>query len=253
MRGDGGAPLDVALALRQVVLTFWSDFAPIVLLGFVMVTLPAVAQRLIGSHSGSTVVATFGGMLTVLYVVIVTVGTMARLSGRPLTAAAFVRVGIAASPPGLSVGLLLGAGVVLVLVALLFTGFSTPAEAAGSLAIVVGAFAGIVTVVPAMSAAIVERRKPFAAVARGAALTRGSRARIAALLIVLGLAVVPTRLVIAASIYGLGVTTAQQAAADATMTVFSPGLWLLALFDLLAWGLAATVPGVVYVQLAARK
>ena len=36
------------------------------------------------------------------------------------------------------------------------------------------------------------------------------------------------------------------------MTLLSPGLWLLALLDLLAWGIAATVPAVVYAGVRGR-
>ena len=250
MTGNRGTPqLDVALALRQMVETFWHDFAPIVLLGFVMVTVPSIVQRLIGSQSGGTIIATFGGMLGVLYVVIVTVGTITRLTGRPLPPMAFVRTGLAASPNGLSVALLLGAALVMVMVALLLTGFGTPVGAAWSLMIVAAAFAGVVAVVPAVAAAIVERRKPFEAVARAATLTRGNRGRIAAVLVVLALAVLPARMIIVATIYGTA-SAAQAAMIDGSMTLLSPGLWLMSLFDLLAWGLAATVPAVVYLQLA---
>lgn len=251
--GDADAPrLDVALALRQMVLAFWHDFAPIVPLGFVMVTLPAVALHLIGSHSGSTILATFGGMLGVLYGVIVTVGTLARLSGRPFTPRLFVRAGIVASPQGLSVALLLGAATVLTLVGLLLAGLTAPYAKISQLLIVAAAFLGLVVVLPAVPAAIVERRTPLAALRRAAALTRGDRGRIAAVVLVLLLAVVPARIVVAASIYGLAASLARTAAVDAGMTLFSPGLWLLALFDLLAVGLAATLPAVVYVQLARR-
>lgn len=243
---------DVALALRQVVLTFWHDFAPIVPLGFVMVTLPAVALHLIGSNSGSTVLATFGGMLSVLYVVIVTVGSLARLTGRPFAPMAFVRAGIAASPQGLSVALLLGAGVVLTLVGLLLAGLAAPYAAISQLLIVAAAFLAMIVVLPAVPAAIVERRSPLAALKRAAALTRGDRGRIAAVVVMLALAVVPARLVVEASIYGTATSLARTAAIDAGMTLLSPGLWLLALFDLLAWGLAATLPAVVYLQLVRR-
>ena len=251
MKGAPGAPrLDVALALHQIVLTFWHDFAPIVVLGFVMVTVPGVAQQLIGPHAGSTIVATLGAMLNVLYVVIVSGGVLARLTGKPLPPLLFARAGLAASPRGLSVALLIGAGLVMILVILLLAGTGTPAGLVASAAAAIAAFACAVMALPAVPVALVERGAPFAALARAAALTRGERGRIAVLLVVLALTFIPARMVIAATVYGTGANLATEVAIDRTMTVFSPGLWLLALFDLLAWGVAATVPAVVYVQLA---
>ena len=63
------------------------------------------------------------------------------------------------------------------------------------------------------------------------------------------LTIVPARLVIAATVYGTGASLARTAAVDAAMTWASPGLWLLALFDLLAWGVAAVVPAAVFAGL----
>lgn len=242
----GAVPLDLPLALRQIALGFWHDFAPIVLLGFVMVTLPEVALALAGTHGGSTVIATFGGMLRVLYVVIVSHGTLARLDDRPLGPRIFARAGVAASPRALSVALLLGAGVVLVLVALLLAGLAGGAAIVVRVAVIAVAFAVAVVAVPAIPLALVERRAPVATLTRAAALTAGNRGRIAIVIGVVVLTIVPARLVIAASVYGLAASAARMGAIDAGMTLASPGLWLIALFDLLGWSVGAVVPAVIY-------
>jgi hypothetical protein len=249
----GALRLDVALALQRIVSVFWADFAPIVVLGFGMVTLPGVALALAGNHAGSTIIATFGGMLRVFYVVIVTYGALARLDGRPLDPRAFAHEGVAASPRGLSVALLLGAMTVVGLVGLLLAGLAGPNALAVRAAIVVVGFAGAVLLVAAVPARLVERVTPISALTRAAALTRGNRGGVAVVLGVFALTVVPARLVVAATVYGLGASAARVMAVDAAMTVVSPGLWLLALFDLMAWGVGAVLPGVIFAGLTSRK
>lgn len=239
-------PFDVALALRRTVIGFWHDFAPIVVLGFGMVTLPQVLLALAGTHAGSTVVATFAGLLRVLYVVIVSHGALARLAGRPLPPAAFVPLGLAASPRAFSVALLLGAGVVLALVASLLAGL-VGAAALPLRGVIAGvAFAAAVLSVAAVPLALTARMTPGTAVGRAAALTRGRRSGVAATLGLVALTVVPARFVVAATVYGVGPGPSHVAAVDAAMTLVSPGLWLLALFDLLAWGVGAVVPAAIY-------
>ena len=194
---------DVALALRRIATVFWHDFAAIVVLGFGMVTLPQVALALAGTHSGSTVVATFGGMLRVLYVVIVSHGALARLRGKPLAPHDFARAGLAASPRAIGTGLLLGAGAVLVLVGLLLAGLAREAMLI-RIAMVAAACAAAVIVAPAIPLALVTRAAPLAAVAAAARLTRGRRGGIAVVLGLVALTIVPARLVVAATVYGLG-------------------------------------------------
>ena len=243
---SGGVRLDVPLALRRIALGFWHDFAPIVLLGFVMVTIPEVALALAGTNGGSTIIATFGGMLAVLYVVIVSHGVLLRLDGNPAGARAFARAGVAASPRASSVALLLGAGTVLVLVGLLLAGLAGAGAIVVRIGIVATAFAVATVVAPAVPLALVERRSPFATLAEVAVLTRGNRGRIAVVLGTVALTIVPARLVVAATVYGVAASAARTGAIDASMTLTSPGLWLLALFDLLAWGVGAVVPAVIY-------
>lgn len=239
-------PFDVALALRRIGGSFWHDFAPIVVLGFGMVTLPEIALALAGTHAGSTVVATFAGLLRVLFVVMVTYGVMARLMGPPLGPAVFARDSFAASPRALSVAMLLGAGVVLVLVGLLLAGLAGPGAMFIRGALIALAFVIAVVFAPAVPLALNGGGSPMLIFAQAEAVTRGNRGRIAVVLGLLALTIVPARVVIAASVYGLAASTVRVAAIDSAMTVASPGLWLMALFDLLAWGLGAVVPAVIW-------
>lgn len=238
---------DVVLALRRITSGFWHDFAPIVVLGFGMVTLPEVALAVAGTHAGSTVIATFAGLLRVLYVVIVSHGALTRLAGKPLPAQTFAAAGLAASPRAFGTALLLGAGVVVVLISLLLANLAGPAELLLKVAIVAAAGAGAVLTVAAVPLALTERVTPFAAIRRAVVASRGARAGIAMTMGLVALAIVPARLVIAAML--LGLAGGHAASGDAALSVASPGLWLLALFDLLAWSVGTVVPAAVYVGL----
>ena len=177
--GSMSARFDVVVALRRIGGGFWHDFAGIVVLGFGMVTVPQVALALAGTHGGSTVIATFAGLLRVLFVVIVTHGALARIAGRPLPPHAFAGAGLAASPRAMSTALLQGIAVVVVLVALLLAGLTGPAALAVRAAVVAGAFAGAVLTVAAVPLALTRRTTPWAAIAGSAALTRGRRSGVA--------------------------------------------------------------------------
>lgn len=241
---------DVALAIRRIAWIFWHDFAPIVVAGFALVTLPRVALILAGSGSGATVIATLGGLLRVLYVVIVSFGAAARLAGRPLPLRAFLADGFGASPRAIGVGMLLGSGAVLVLVALLVMTLTAGAAApAVQIGVVALGFAAAVVAAPAVPLALATRITPVAALIASVRLTRGRRGGIAALLGLVALTLVPPGLVVAATVYGLGADAARVARVDAAMRLASPGLWLLALVDLLQWGFAAVIPAVVFAGL----
>ena len=45
--------LDLASALRQTIQCFWSDFAPIVLLGFLLLTLPSLLLQFSATPSAA--------------------------------------------------------------------------------------------------------------------------------------------------------------------------------------------------------
>ena len=111
------------------------------------------------------------------------------------------------------------------------------------------AFAAAVLTVAAVPLALTERVTPWRALIRATALTRHRRGSVAVVLALVLLTVVPARLVLAATVYGAGASLARTAAIEAAMNWASPGLWLLALFDLLAWGFAAGVPAAVFAGL----
>ena len=234
------AKLDLALALRQIGEVAVRDSTPILAQGAVLLTLPALAQRLVApGHSLGTVLAVVAGLAAALFIVLVSYGTLARLAGRPLALPDYFRRAVVASPPGYNVALLLGAagvGVAIVPLGLRLAGVASPGVVVFGLAAAV--IAVVIVVLPAVPLALAERRPPLVALARAAALTRGNRGRITALLLVAGLAIGPVALAI------------DRLGGYAGATLASGQLWALLLFDLLAASLLATIPAVVYTQLA---
>ena len=237
--------LDVALALRQILEVFARDAAPILLLGFGMVSIPALALGALPPAEGlGTMLSVAIGLSGLLYVTIVSFGAMTRLVGRPLDPARFAAAGLAASPPGYSVALLLGAGAVVAAI----VGLLLPAGAPLHLLLWAAAAWGLVVVLPALPAALAERLGPVAALRRAARLTRGNRGRIVALLLVvplLGLLPAATVIGQVVPVFGIG-----RDGGAALLALGDPRLWLKTGFELVAVALTATVPPVVYMQLA---
>lgn len=229
-----GAPqLDVALAIKRTAQTFWLDFAGVVLAGFALVTLPGVLTRAyVGGAGWDTLFTILRGVFAMLYVALVSWGVVARLTGRALSPRRFVREGIAKAQPGVQVALLVAAGVVVGLTLQLFARHGTLAGwMLDSLLLTAGLWA-VCVLMPLVPAAVVERLGPMAAIRRAATLTDGNRGRILALALVVALTLAPS----AALVSGI-------AGPDAA------GMWLKALFELLAYSLVATVPAVVYAGL----
>src|SRR3712207_6197548 len=92
--------LDLGAALRQTLQSFWDDFAPIVLLGFLFLTLPSL---LLHASDGtvppdaqpagtttSTLIQTFIALLAMIYVSAVNYGVMSSLAGRRLETTTFM-------------------------------------------------------------------------------------------------------------------------------------------------------------------
>jgi len=227
--------LDVALAARQVGEVVTGDSTPIVALGAALVLLPALASAVVPhGHSIGTVLAVLSGLGAALFVTLVSFGTMERLAGRPLELRRYVRRGIVASPPGFSTALLLGTGgVALAIVRLIGGGNGLVAGLAGGTMA-----AGLIALLPAVPLALSERCSPFRAVRASYALTRPAFGRIAMLLAGAAVGVVPAGLMIG----GPG---------DGGLP--SGRLWLWLLFELLAAGVLATLPGVVHAQLAPHR
>ncbi len=230
---------DVGLALRQIGDVTVADSTPILALGAVLVTLPALLGALVQpGHSGGTVLAVLSGLGAALFATLVSYGTAARLAGKPLSAQAYFRRSIIASPPGFSVALLLGAASVSAAIVHLVAAAVSPFGPAISLAAAALVIAGVIVLLPAVPLALVERCPPFVALTRAARLTRGNRLRLAVLLAIAALAIGPAAVLIGPPSQLLTVSPVSDAR-----------LWVWLLFELLAAGIAATIPAVVYAQL----
>ena len=224
--------LDVALVLKRSGEVFARDFAPIVLGCLALVVLPgALLRTWAGGGDGlETLLMVVRSVLAMLYVALVSWGVVSRLRGRALPPGRFVREGLLRATPGLQVALLAGAGIVLLLTLHLFAQAGTLVGWLLNSLLLTGALVGLCALLPLVPVAVVERLTPLAAVRRAAVLTRHNRNRILALALVLLLTLAPVA-ALAAGVAG------------------PPGGLTLALFDLLAWSLMATVPAVVYAGL----
>ncbi len=253
MPESGG--FDILAAFRQILLTFWADFAPIMVAGFALLTVPALAGHLVGD-ADSEIVGTTGQtlvlVLTMLFVAIVSSGTTAALHGHRLPTLAFLGSGLRAAQPGLLVALVMGvvamAGIILITIA-----SSHPLAWLVRGSVTATLIWLLATWAPAIPAAIAELLSPFDALRRAATLTRGHRGRLVALLLAVLLALIPAAMLINTVIFGPNATPdSAQAALDA-MPLAHPGLWIYALFELLGTGLIACAPPVIYWQLTAAK
>ena len=246
---------DLLAVLRQIALTFWAEFAPIMIAGFALLTLPAIVGHVFGNAQGEimgTAGQTLSLVLTMLFLAVVSCGATAALHDHKLSTAAFLSSGLRAAQPGLLVALVMGVvattGVILVIIA---AGHPLAWLVRGS---VTGTLIWLLaTWLPAIPAAITERLPPFEALRRAAALTRGHRGILLILLLVAVLALIPGAMLINTMIFGPNATPeGAQATLDA-MPLLHPGLWIYALFELLGTGLIACVPPVVYWQLTTAK
>lgn len=246
---------DLLAALRLIRLTFWAEFAPIMLAGFALLTLPAIAGHVLGTVQGEmlgTAGQTLSLVMTMLFLAVVSFGTTAALHDHKLSTAAFLSSGLRGAQPGLLVALVMGVvattGVILVTIA---TGHPLAWLVRGS---VTGTLIWLTaTWLPAIPAAIAERLPPFEALRRAAALTRGHRGTVLILLLIAFLALVPGAMLINTIIFGPNATPERAQAMLDAMPLLHPGLWIYALFELLGTGLIACVPPVVYWQLTTAK
>ncbi len=225
--------LDVALTLRRTVDAFASDFAGVVLGGIALVAVPGIITRgLAAGPDIDTLLTTLRIVCAMLYVALVSFGIVMRLRGRALPPQDFVREGLRRATPGVQVALLVGAGVVAGLIVQLFARHGTiEGWLLDSLLLTAGLLA-ICVAMPVVPAAVVEQLGPVAAFRRAAALTAGNRNRILALALVAALTLAPS----AALVAGIAGPLAG-------------GVIVRALFELVAWGVAATLPAVVYAGL----
>lgn len=224
-----GRRLDVVLALRRALVALAADFPGVLFAGLLLVTGPGLLTRDVGGD-WAALLATLRAVLAMLFVALVSWGAVARLTGHALPPTSYVKQGLARATPGVQVALLAGAAIVAGLTVQLFGRHGTLAGwALDSLLLTAGLW-GLVTLMPAVPAAVVERLGPMAAFRRAAALTDGNRDRILAVALVTGLALAP------------GAALAAGIAGEA-------GPWLTGVVELLAWSLAAMVPAAVYAGL----
>ena len=251
--------LDLGAALRQTLQSFWDDFAPIVLLGFLFLTLPSLLLHASdgtvpddGQPAGtttSTLIQTFIALLAMIYVSAVNYGVMSSLAGRRLETTTFMWAGLRAARPGLLVALVLGSMLMATMIVVLLIGRGTALGWLVVAGISAAALIGFVTWLVAIPAAVAERRMPWDALRRSARLTLGSRGRLIAFVAVMMLGLLPGAMLI--EMMHAPVLTSEPAIPEGAL--FRPGFWVEQLFWLLVQGILATAPAVVYVQLARRR
>ncbi len=252
MSADAPPPLDILAVLRLSVIAWWREFAPIVGLGVLLVTLPTLIAQLIGpgTPGASTLIATARGVCAMLFLSATGYGVLHAFARRPLAPARFIAAGLSAAQPGLVVALILGAGLMTVRIVFLIAGMLAPmAEGFIDGMATAAALWALATLLPAVPAAVAERLGPVAALERAAALTRGNRVRLLLLCLVLFLAMIPIAGVIRIVLFGQNATAADAERIAVGMTATDPGLWVRLLSDLLLASLLACVPASVYAVL----
>lgn len=246
-------PLDVPAALRLALGIFWRDFAPIVFLGLIFVTLPAVLARLYaGSGAGApdptlgTLAETFRWLLVMIFLSAVTGGVLSQFGGRVVTPSEFMRNGLRAMQPGLVVSLVIGVALVTLRIAFVLLAAFVPTSGAWTLVFVGACIAVFALWAVAIPVALNEQRMPLMALRRSADLTRGNRWRLAGLFLVIALAVLPPIMLVRFVIFGNASTPLQIAEIIRGMTITSPALWISQLTTLLIFGLLSVVPAALY-------
>lgn len=255
----GPAPrINPFAVIRAALRLFWLDFAPIVIWGFVLLTLPALALRLLfgpaptpgeaSYASDGSLAQTFVAVLGMLYFAIVAHGGLSRLRGMPLPTTPYVRLGLGAARPGVIVSLLLGAAALLAgVVVLLGRGHPLGAISGG---VAVAAIILIVALWLAVLPTAIDRAlPPFIAIRAGLDLAKPHMGRLVAIVVLALLALLPPAMLVNAVMFGPAPTRESALAVLAEMTLFHPGLWIGALFELLAYGALACLPPATYAAL----
>jgi hypothetical protein len=227
--------LDVAKVLKRAAVTLWADGPAIFVAGVLLVLLPAALGRS-GAEDSSldTLLVTLRGVGAMLFVALVSAGTVARWRGRPLPPLAFLSAGFAAAQPGVQAGLVLAAAVVTGLIIQLFAQHGTVTGWLLDALLLALGLGGASLLLPVVPAAVVERLSPRAAFARAAALTEGNRNRVLGIVLLMALVLAPLWALAAGSGGPLGP-------------------WAMALVEFAGFSLAAVVPAAVYAGLAPDK
>ncbi len=249
-------PLDLVAALRLALTIFWRQFAPIIILGLIFLTLPAIALRafnLAGTGTPDpalgTIVETLRWLLVMIFLCAVTGGVLARTSDPR----AFIYAGLTRLQPGLTVALIIGIGLMVLRIVLLLVSRMLHLGQMSSLLFVVACIAVFAVWVLAIPAALSERQWPAAAFQRSAELTRGNRWRLSGLCIFITLALTPAIIAVRFVVFHAAQTPNQIAEIVRAMTITSPALWVVQLSTLLIYGLLSVVPVALYLTLASRR
>lgn len=255
---SSAAPLDLGAALRQTLRSFWDDFAPIIVLGFLLLTLPSLFLHSTlnevpadGHPAGGTmdtVIETLVAVLAMIYVSAVNYGVMCTLAGQQLDTSAFIWAGLRAARPGLLVALVLGSMLMVALILVILFGRGSPLGWLFVTGVAVAVVIALVTWLVAIPVAVAERQMPWAALRRSAALTNGNRGRLIGFVAAILLGLLPGIMLV--RLFGPDLPFV---AGTAQGGLFSPAMWIEQLFWLLAQGLLATAPAVIYAQLSRRK
>ena len=249
--------LDLGAALRQTLKSFWDDFAPIVVLGFLLLTLPSLLLQMsatpaaevdLAGTTTETVIETFVALLAMIYVSAVNYGVMCALAGRPLETTTFIWAGLRAARPGLLVALVLGSMLMAALILVILFGRGSTIGWLFATGVAVAVLLALVTWIVAIPAAVAERRMPWDALRRSAALTLGNRGRLIGFVGAMLLGLLPGIMLV--KLFGPDASFVPAAEGG---DLFSPAMWIEQLFWLLAQGLLATAPAVIYAQLMQRK
>lgn len=228
MRQPAAAPsLDVALVLRRIVPALAADALPLLGGLVLLVLLPGVTTRLFDSGGeGGTLLVILRALLAMVYAAGVAPIVVARTQGSRLG----WRAGFAQATPGVQAALIVGALVVAGMTLHLFARHGSVAGWLLDALLLSAALLGASILLPLVPLAVVEGLSPVAAMRRVAALTLGSRNRILALTLLTGLTLAP----IAALAFGFA---------------GGGGPLATALFEAIAWLVAALVPALVYAGL----
>ena len=199
-RRDSEPPLRVGGVLAKAIATWASNLPAFLLISLVLhAPIIGVTGVAYGSHERLIEMSTTWQLVFVLGAVVVSVigtsiyayGVVQRLRGRPAGILPTIVRGFARLPSGLATGLVSTLVTVLPLVPGLLMMFSGRAPTGGAFFVFLGTI-GMVFLTTffwvAVPVAVIEGGNPFRCLARSAALTQGSRARIFGVLLVLGIA-----------------------------------------------------------------
>ncbi|MBZ6378941.1 hypothetical protein B5C34_10300 [Pacificimonas flava] len=246
--------------LRTTIETWWRDFAPITMLGLLILTGTELVIHLMGvsgsmDPSTATLIQTARAAAFALFVSAVSAGTMLRLAGMTRRPGTYMLASLKLAQPGLLTALTLAALVFGLLIVDLLLG----AVIGGMSRVVIlpAILFMLACLLPAIPVSIEERLPPLSALRRAAGMTKTHRGPILGLLLlVFAILLLPAMLVFAV-VYGPVALTAEGsedlAATLPALSITRPGFWIVELSSLMFNGLIAVVPPTVYLALRAAE